>query len=306
MCVMKHSIAPVPTRAGLSPSHVHVPTGHWSSLLAFLCQRFPHIDAAVWRERLAQGQVFDDAGRPFSLDSACPSHARIWYYRAVAQETPVPFSSPVLFRDARLVVADKPHLLACAPAGRHVHETLLTRLRVALDLPDLTPLHRLDRETAGVMLFCTRPAFRAAYQGLFQHHRVCKTYEAIAPFRDDLALPLVRRSRLCEREDSFLMHEVAGEPNSETHVALIERRGEWARYRLSPTTGKKHQLRAHLAALGIGICGDPWYPVRVTERAPDDFSSHLLLLARSIGFVDPFDGSQRRFCSARTLDWPAA
>jgi tRNA pseudouridine32 synthase/23S rRNA pseudouridine746 synthase len=272
--------------------------------LVFLLQRFPHVGESAWRARLAEGLVFDQQGRPFRLDSDYVANQRIWYYREVAEEITVPFSAPVLFRDDRLVVADKPHGLACMPAGRHLRETLLTRLRLALALPELTPLHRLDRETAGVMLFCIHHRDRAAYQTLFQQRQVRKEYEAIAGFRPELSLPALRRSRLQERCDSFLMAEVAGEPNSETRIELIERHGRFARYRLAPLTGKKHQLRAHMAAMGIAIHGDPWYPELLPEKAADDFSSPLRLLARAISFTDPIDGSLRSFRSQRRLDWP--
>ncbi|WP_028535708.1 pseudouridine synthase [Paludibacterium yongneupense] len=302
---MSHLIAPLPLRDGLSPSHLHLPPGQWPSLLSFLLHRFPHVAEHAWRTRLASGQVFDHAGQPFQLDSPYPARQRIWYYREVETETAIPFDSPVLYRDERLVVADKPHFLACMPGGRHVHETLLTRLRISLSLPELTPIHRLDRETAGVILFCTRHDDRGAYQTLFQRHEVGKEYEAIAGFHPGILLPTVRRSRLQEGETGFLMCEVPGEPNSETRIELMERCGEFARYRLTPLTGKKHQLRAHMAAMGIAIHGDPWYPERMPDKAVDDFSSHLLLLARSISFTDPFDGSARCYRSARTLDWPA-
>jgi tRNA pseudouridine32 synthase/23S rRNA pseudouridine746 synthase len=303
---MTHLHAPLPVRAGVSPSQLHLPPGSWPSLLAFLCQRFAHVGASVWHARLASGQVFDQQGRPFRPDSPYAARQRIWYYREVETETAIPFAAPLLYRDDRLVVADKPHFLPCMPGGRHVHETLLTRLRTELALPELTPIHRLDRETAGVILFCVRHDCRAAYQTLFQKREVHKEYEAIAPYRPDLQLPARRCSRLQEGRDSFLMTEVEGEANSETRIELIERRGEFARYRLTPLTGKKHQLRAHMAAMGIAVHGDPWYPELLPDRAVDDFSAHLLLLARAITFVDPFDGSERHYRSARTLDWPAA
>ena len=252
------------------------------------------------------GQVFDQTGHPYQLDSAYQANHHIWYFREVADEPPIPFEAQILYRDERLLVADKPHFLACVPSGRHVAETLLTRLRHTLSLPELTPIHRLDRETAGVMLFSTDPAYRGAYQSLFQQHKVQKEYQAIGYFQPDLVLPTIRSSRLQERAENFLMREVSGEPNSETLIELIERRGALARYRLQPKSGKKHQLRAHLAALGIGIYNDPWYPTLLPEKAVDDFSAPLLLLARVITFVDPIDGSQRCYQSARTLDWPEA
>ncbi|BEV70715.1 MULTISPECIES: pseudouridine synthase [unclassified Paludibacterium] len=301
---MSKPSAPLPARQGLTPSRLHLPPGSWPTLLAFLCERFAHVDQASWQQRLTEGRIFDAQGRPFQPDSPYPARQLIWYYREVAAETPIPFNAPVLYRDEHLIVADKPHFLASIPGGRHVHETLLGRLRRELALPALTPIHRLDRETAGVMLFCCRPQERGAYQTLFQQHQVQKEYEAIGAWRPELTLPMVYRSRLQEAEGHFRMIEVAGEANSETHIALIERRGMLARYHLQPRSGKKHQLRAHLAALGIGICGDPWYPDLLPDKAADDFSAPLCLLARAIHFTDPIDGQARSFYSQRTLDWP--
>lgn len=290
-------------RAGVAPSFLELPAGDWPDLLGFLIARFPHVAEAQWRERLQRGALVDQSGRPYALDSAYPARGRLWYYREVPPETPVPFASPLLYRDERLVVADKPHFLACIPAGRHLQETLLTRLRAELDLPQLTPIHRLDRETAGVMLFCADPACRNAYQSLFASREVIKEYEALAPFRRDLPLPYLHRSRLEERHDSFVMHEVDGEPNSATRIESLEVRGELARYRLWPSTGKKHQLRAHLAALGIPILNDPWYPRLLPDKG-DDFSRPLQLLAKSIAFVDPISGQHCHFESTRRLAWP--
>lgn len=290
-------------RDGVAPSFLQLPAGPWPSLLAFLLERFPHIDAHTWRTRLECGQVFDQAGQPFHLDSGYPANQRIWYYREVEHEPVVPFEATLLYRDERLLVVDKPHFLACVPGGRHLRQTLLTRLRSSLSLPDLSPIHRLDRETAGVMLFCLDPGCRSAYQTLFQQQAVSKEYEAIAGYRADLQLPTVRLSRLQERADHFQMVEVAGEPNSQTRIELIEQRGPLARYRLLPSSGKKHQLRAHMAALGIGIYADPWYPQQ-QEKAIDDFSNPLRLLARSIHFTDPIDGSPRTYHSLRSLAWP--
>ncbi|AOY01157.1 pseudouridine synthase [Jeongeupia sp. USM3] len=297
---MSRRIAPLPLRDGIAPSFLELPAGDWPDLLSFLIARFPHVPEAQWLDRLQRGALVDAAGTPFTLASAYRPYTRIWYYREVPAETPVPFDAPVLYRDEHLVVADKPHFLACIPAGRHLTETLLTRLRASLDLPDLAPVHRLDRETAGVMLFCASPAHRGSYQKLFAERRICKIYEAIAPHRADLALPRIHRSRLAERPENFTMHEVDGEPNSETRIVLLEHSGGWGRYRLEPATGKKHQLRAHLNALGIPIRDDPWYPQPLPDKG-DDFSRPLQLLARSIAFTDPVSGEARRFESRRKL-----
>ena len=300
---MNQRLSPIPARNDVAPSFLQLPAGEWPDLLSFLIAHFAHIPPEIWRARLANGEVFDHLGVPHRLDSPYPANRRIWYYRDVPDEPVVPFAAKVIYRDERLLVADKPHFLACIPGGRHLRETLLGRLRRDLGLPQLTPIHRLDRETAGVMLFCVDPAHRAAYQGLFQSRNVQKTYEAIAPWREDLSLPLIHRSRLQEREDSFVMHEVVGEPNSETHIALITRLGALAHYRLSPVTGKKHQLRAHLAALDMPILNDPWYPQLLPDKAVDDFSQPLQLLARSIAFTDPVSGEARYFESERQLTW---
>lgn len=297
--------SPLPVRDHVAPSYAWLPAGEWPHLLAWLVERFPHLDEAVLRDRLARGEIVDEAGRTMTADTPYRPGARIWYYREVPPETPVPFTETVLYRDERLLVVDKPHFLATVPGGRHLRETLLARLRAKYDLPHLTPIHRLDRETAGVVLFCVHPPSRGAYQQLFEQRSVEKTYEAIAPFSIDLELPQVRRSRLqegaCEGQPFFIMGEVEGEPNSETRIELVERRGDMAKYRLAPHTGRKHQLRAHMAALGVPILNDPWYP-RFTEDK-EDFSQPLQLLAREIAFTDPISGEARRFESGLRLSW---
>lgn len=296
----------IPLRDGVSPSCVAVPhfklgASPWLCVLDFLAQRLPVVSRRSWADRLARAEVLDEHGRALNADAPCLSGARLYYYRQLEAEPAIPFEAELLFQDEHLLVVDKPHFLSMIPAGRHLRETLLSRLRLKLDLPELTPCHRLDRETAGVTLFCLHPPSRGAYQKLFEARSVHKTYEAIAPFRADLLLPRLHRSRLEEGEGFFTMGEVAGEPNSETLIELIERRGDWALYRLSPHTGKKHQLRAHLAALGIPIRHDPWYPVLQPEKG-EDFSQPLQLLARSLRFIDPFSGELREFHSQRQLD----
>lgn len=299
------NFAPLPMVDGVTPSFLNLPNGNWPDLLSFLVERFPHIDAQQWRARLQRGDLVDQNGQPYAVDHPYPARRQLWYYREVPDETPVPFAATILYRDENLVVADKPHFLASIPTGKHLRETLLTRLRAELGLQELTPIHRLDRATAGVMLFCADSACRHAYQSLFAQRSVIKEYHAIAPHRPDLALPHTHRSRLEERADCFTMHEVAGEPNSETRIELLEAHGAWARYRLWPRSGKKHQLRTHLAALGIPIRNDPWYPALIRGKE-DDFSAPLQLLARSIEFTDPVSGKAHRFESRHKLEWPQA
>jgi tRNA pseudouridine32 synthase/23S rRNA pseudouridine746 synthase len=298
--------SPLPTRDGVAPSYAWLPEGAWPDLLSWLVERFPHLDASILEDRLKRGEIVDEAGRVMAATTPYRPGSRIWYYREVPPEAPVPFEETILHRDEHLLVVDKPHFLATVPGGRYLRETLLTRLRSKLDLPHATPIHRLDRETAGVVLFCIHPPSRGKYQALFEQRSVQKVYEAIAPFRADLEFPRVHRSLLQEGsrngERFFTMQEVTGEPNSETRIALVECRGDLAKYRLEPHTGRKHQLRAHMAALGVPILNDPWYPAVIEDKG-DDFSRPLQLLAREIRFVDPLSGEQRHFRSRLNLDW---
>ncbi|WP_283148566.1 pseudouridine synthase [Silvimonas soli] len=297
-------IAPVPHRNGVAPSFVILPEqGRWPDMRSFLLARFPHLPQDVLFARLANGEIVDDHGRPVAGSDPYCSGGRLWYYREVPDEEPIPFEASVLYRDDYILVADKPHFLATIPSGRRLRETLLARLRTQLDLPDLTPVHRLDRETAGLVLFCLHPPSRGAYQSLFEARSVFKVYEAVAPWRADLLLPRTHISRLEQGDKFFTSQEVAGEPNSETRISVIERAGELALYRLEPHTGKKHQLRAHMSALGLPILNDPWYPI-VQADQDDDFAKPLQLLARSLAFVDPLSGVMREFHSELQLQWP--
>ena len=295
----KNAFVPLPVVDGIAPSYLWLPPGCSGALLVFLRAQFPAIDPDSWRTRMAKGEVVDGAGRPLSPDSVARPGMRIWYYREVETETPIPFEEAVLFQDDHLVVVDKPHFLPMTPSGRFLRETLLVRLKDKLGLPALTPIHRLDRETAGVVVFSSDARTRGAYQSLFQQRSVRKVYEALAaPL--SLDYPFTYRSRMVDGEQFFVMREVQGEPNSETVVELIERRGELALYRLQPHTGRKHQLRLHMASLGAPIVNDAFYPVALPCKG-DDYSAPLQLLARSIAFIDPLTGQEREFFSQRRL-----
>lgn len=278
----------------------------------FFTERFPRISPAVLRERLETGEITDEHGRAQDPDASYQGGRWLWYYREVPDEAPVPFELPVLHQDDRLVVVDKPHFMATTPGGRYLRHTALIRLRNELGLPKLSPIHRLDRETAGVLVFCADPAYRGRYQTLFQAREVEKEYEAVAAPPPGLQLPLVYRSRMEEMSGRFLMHEVAGEPNSETAIELLRMLGDdgLAHVRLRPLSGRKHQLRMHMSALGMPILNDSFYPVTpygdsTEPRGADDFSRPLQLLARAIAFRDPVDGRVRRYESRRTLQWAA-
>lgn len=284
----------LPTRHGVSPSCVGLPAGPWLTITDFLLQRFPAITREVWLERMHGGLVVDEFGAPVTPERPYRGHMRVYYYRALESEPRVPFEASVLFQDEHLVVADKPHFLPVTPSGHYLQETLLVRLKNSLGLNSLTPLHRIDRETAGLVLFSVNPAERDAYQALFRQHEVTKHYEAIALWREGLGFPLTRKSRIVQGEPFFRQCEVAGEANSETHVDVLQVKGERALYALSPVTGKKHQLRVHMNALGLPIVNDRIYPP-VQPTPDDDYRYPLQLLAKSIAFKDPLTGQSRQF-----------
>ena len=279
---------------------VHLPVGDWTRVLDALCACFPAISRAQWLDRIARGRVLDGHGGAIAADSPYRAGLRIHYYREVTDEAPIPFAETVVHVDAHLVVVDKPHFLPVGPVGRFVEQTLLRRLVRRLGNPQLVPLHRIDRATAGLVLFSANPASRSAYQALFRERRIDKCYEALAPPLPALTFPLFRRSRIVRGEPFFRMREADGEPNSETRVEVIERGEVCWRYALYPVTGRKHQLRLHMSALGAPILHDPFYP-ELTEQSADDYLHPLKLLAQRLAFVDPLSGEPRRFRSRLTL-----
>jgi tRNA pseudouridine32 synthase/23S rRNA pseudouridine746 synthase len=296
----RDSMVPLPILDGVSPSYIWLPEGPWKSVLTFLEVRFPAVGRGTWIGRMNRGQVVDANGSRLTPDSPFRRGARVFYYRELEAETPIPFVETILYQDAHILVADKPHFLPVIPSGRFLHESLLVRLKKKTGLPHLSPFHRIDRETAGVVVFSVDPATRGAYQSLFQKREMEKTYEALARGTPRAEFPMRYRSRMVEGRPFFRMEEAEGVPNSETHIAVLRRMGDATLYALQPITGKKHQLRVHLAALGIPILNDTFYP-DVQPCMEDNFAMPLKLLARSISFHDPISGTRRCFNSDRTL-----
>lgn len=278
-----------------------LPTGKWTSLHAFLSARFPHVDSEIWKERMGRGEVVDSKGSKLGPDSPYYSGICIFYYRELIKETPIPFEENIIYQDDHILVADKPHFLPVIPSGRFLHETLLVRLKKRTGLKYLTPIHRIDRETAGIVMFSHEPLTRGKYQALFQRKEIKKSYEAVGKEGlSILSFPLIYKSRMMPGTPFFRMEEVNGVPNTETHIDLIENRGSVGLYQLQPITGKKHQLRVHLAALGIPIVNDTFYPNLQPCKA-DDVSHPLKLLAKSLSFKDPITGQEHYFESHRCL-----
>ncbi len=299
--------SPLPQRHGLDAAWVRTPDTYesgdppWATMRAFLVERLPA--RAMVADMLEAGEFVDQAGRPLTGEEAYRPRTFVWFHRALAPETPAPFPIDVREVNERFVVADKPHFMATTPRGAHVTETALVKLRVTLGLPELAPAHRLDRLTAGVLVFTARREYRGAYAGVFQSGNAHKTYEALAAFDPAVEFPRTIIGRIEKRRGSLQAELVEGEPNAETLVELVEVRDQHARYRLTPTTGKTHQLRVHMASLGLPILGDSLYPT-VMDVAPDDFSTPLQLIARRLRFTDPLDSTPRDYESTFALEWP--
>jgi len=276
--------------------------GRWATVGEHLVERLSGAGAGVVEGMLDAGEIVGADGRTVAAGTPYEPGMYVWFYRELPAEVPVPFPLELVHRDEHIVVVDKPHFLATTPRGSHIAETALARLRRELGIETLGAAHRLDRLTAGLVLFTVRPEERGAYQSLFRDRRVRKEYEAVAPYETGLELPRTVRSRIVKERGVLAAHEVAGEPNAVSRVELIEHReGGPARYRLVPSTGQTHQLRVHMSALGVPILGDPLYPVVSAPVPADDFRRPLQLLARSLEFTDPVTGVRHRFRSARTL-----
>ncbi|MFE6164822.1 RluA family pseudouridine synthase [Streptomyces sp. NPDC056486] len=275
--------------------------GAWATVRDHLVERLK-TGPGVIDGMLRDGLVVGADGLPVAPDAPYVPSTFVWFHRDLPDEVPVPYSIDVVYRDEHIVVADKPHFLATTPRGSHVTETALARLRRDLDIPALGAAHRLDRLTAGLILFTVRPGERGAYQTLFGERRVRKEYEAVAAHDAGVELPRTTRSHIVKERGIIAAYEVPGaEPNSETRIELAEHKGELARYRLTPHTGRTHQLRVHLNALGLPILGDPVYPVVRGPVPPDDFRRPLQLLSRVLEFTDPVTGADHRFVSSREL-----
>jgi tRNA pseudouridine32 synthase/23S rRNA pseudouridine746 synthase len=276
--------------------------GPWSTVLDFLLERMPDISRDEWLHRFAHDLVLNEDAQPVAATQAYTPHTKLYYYRHIANEPVLPEKASIVFEDDHLLVADKPHFMPVTPVGHYVQQSLLVQLKHLTGNDDLVPLHRIDRETAGLVMFGKRLQDRDAYHALFRDKTLHKVYQAVAACNPALALPRVHTSRLAPDALFFRTQEVAGEPNSETRISLLKVEGTRALYQLEPISGKRHQLRVHMMALGLPLVGDQFYPdVLRGPRAEEDFSHPLQLLAKGVAFTDPVTGEARAFQSAMRL-----
>ncbi|MCH4245141.1 pseudouridine synthase [Acinetobacter gerneri] len=291
-----------PMRNGVTASKVFIEksTHSFSSLYEYLCQHFSHILPKEWQQRFDDGLIYDFHGQVLNRHSPYIANTHIYYYRFLAHEIHVPFYEKILFENDDILVVDKPHFLTMSPTGQYVQETLLVRLKNTTGIAELTPIHRLDRETAGVVLFSKRAETRGIYQQMFANRQIQKIYHAIASYDSSLKQNLTINLRMEKGQPFYTMQVVDGEANSHTELKIIEHDTNWALYELKPTTGKQHQLRVHMNHLGIPIKNDPFYPV-ISHKNEQDFTQPLQLLAKEIFFIDPITKQQNHFCSEQVL-----
>ena len=275
-----------------------------ATVLDHLDRRFPHVGRAVWEARIAEGKTTFDDGCALAADTPYRAGARVRYFREVAAEPEIPFAAEILYRDERLLVADKPHFLPVTPSGPYVKECLIYRLRAETGLDELQPVHRLDRETAGLVLCAAHKEMRGSYSELFMRGRIEKQYLAVARVsRVPEGKVWEVENRIVSGEPWFRMKVVPGTPNASSRIELVEASAGLGLFRLSPRTGKTHQLRLHMAALGFPILNDRIYP-ELRAEAPPDFSRPLQLLARELRWRDPTNGEELSFRSRQHLPWP--
>ena len=287
-------------RHGVGPSSVVLPAGPWATVAECLFERFPGVPQDVWIARMQGGDVVDDTGACITPHCTYTPKRRVYYYRAVEAEPRIPFDEVVLCQDEHLLVVDKPHFLPVLPSGKYLQETVLVRLKNKLGLQHLTPIHRIDRDTAGLVLFSVQPSTRDAYHALFRNRTVRKTYEAIAPWNPALTWPRRIESRIVPGAHFMQQVQVDGPPNTVTDIEVLEVHGQYARYQLQPITGHRHQLRVHMAALGLPLVGDGIYP-SLTPEGQMDHQRPLQLLAQAIEFEDPLTGQLRHLRSQLSL-----
>lgn len=289
------------------PSEITLPPVNqgWENLYQFLCDQFPRIAPAIWAERLEQGKVHWHSGEIVGMQTPFLPSRRLCYYREVVAEPVVTASHQIVYQDEHILLACKPHGLPVIPGGEFVNECLLERLRRDTGLEDIAPVHRLDRDTAGLVLFSVNPDSRPAYYQLFAQGRINKTYQAVARLpahllQGSLEQVFVLHNRLEKSQPRFLMQQVDGEPNAHSTLRLVARQNQLGLFALTPHTGKTHQLRLHMQAIGCPILFDPYYPVLLPKNQP--LAGPLQLLAQQLQFVDPVTGHFQHFCSTRQLD----
>ncbi len=262
-------------------------------MVDFLVQRFPNISRGEWLDRIARGLVLTANRKPISVDQRFQPQLELLYYRDVHQEPKIPLDLNIVFESDHCLVVNKPSFLPVNPGGQFIEETVVGRLVASGYSADLTAVHQLDRLTEGLVLLCKAPRHRDHYHRLFRDGAIEKRYEALSlrPPNGSKDAVIHHRSQLVRGEPSFRWREREGDSNSYSRIRFLEALDDVYRFELEPVTGKTHQLRVHMAAIGNPILNDPFYP-HLKAKAPDQLDAPLKLKARFLSFEDPVDGQQ--------------
>lgn len=285
-------ISELPSKLSLPQTNPGIAT-----VLEYLLIKFPYVDAQVWRQRMVDGKVHFHGGELITAETPFQPQQRVYYYREVESEPSIPFEESIFFQDQHLLVAYKPHFLAVTPGGVYVNECLQNRLRRSTGIEDLQALHRLDRVTAGLVIFSTNPETSHLYHRLFETRQIHKTYQAIVSIREGeqlLGQEWEVNNRIVHGEPHFRMQVIEGEANSHSVIRCLKQTEQQALFELNPVTGKTHQLRLHMQSLGWPILNDPYYP-QLQPQAADNYAAPLQLLAKSLEFTDPVTQQARHF-----------
>jgi len=281
------------------PSKVSLPQTNPGvvTVLEYLVIKFPYLNEQTWRKRIAEGKVHRHDGSLITPRSPFQAQERIYYYREVESEPSIPFAEEILFQDEHILVAHKPHFLAVTPSGIYVNECLQNRLRRSTGIDTMQALHRLDRVTAGLIIFSVNPQSCHLYHHLFATRKIHKTYHAIA--KVDNGKQLVGqewevKNRLVHCEPRFRMRITEGEANSHSVIRCLQQTTHKALFELNPITGKTHQLRVHMQTLGWPILNDKYYP-QLQPLSADDYCAPLQLQAKELQFIDPVTQQPRHF-----------
>jgi len=271
-----------------------------STIFEYLVERFPHVPSTSWLDRFSSGTITDAQGSSLTPDNPYRYGLTVYYERENTHEPAAAETETILFQDSEILVADKPHGMPVTPAGAYVHRCLLHRVAQTTGISTIAPIHRLDRETAGVVLLSLNPQNRGQYHGLFARGEITREYLAVAPLPDTTQRAWRVENRIGPGDPWFRQQIIEGPPNSATAIALLSTSDGRGLFRLLPSTGKKHQLRLHMASIGAPVEGDPLYPVMRDRDLP---SPRMQLLANRLTFTDPCTGTERDFPTGMCLNW---
>ncbi|MCU0253600.1 MAG: RluA family pseudouridine synthase [Acidobacteria bacterium] len=199
---------------------------------------------------------------PVKASTPVREDGEVWVDDPQVNEEAIEFDPTVLYDDGDLLAIDKPPGVVVHPTHSHLRNTVITLLRRQMNSPELTLAHRLDAETSGVLLLGRHTWAARRAQSAFQRGKVEKSYLAIvfgrpAEDRFTVDLPLGYHSR-----DSFVFRQLPGGRDAReslTEIEVLERMARVSLVRAFPKTGRRHQIRAHLAAAGHPIVGDKLY-----------------------------------------------